>query len=337
MVKKILALCDKEKNYLYHLAAYLEEKNRLPFVIHIFTDYSQLDRFLAANEVEILLIAESVFREEVLKHSIKQTLILNESGMAVGEQLQNINKYQSSENIFRRLMDGYMESAGELPQRLTGEGKMKIIGFYTPIGRCLQTTFALSMGQLLAGKSRVLYMDMDSCSGLSQLLYQEQESDITDVLYFFSCEKEKLSYRLSGIVQNINGMDYIPSSQSLEDIHSVSKEQWLQLLEEIGRTTEYEYLILDLTEQIDGLLEILKTCFRIFTIIRQDEHSLARIKRYEASLQTGGYEEIAIKTSRQKLPLFHRVSLDPRQLLQGEVAAYVRRVIEEEVEKDDEK
>ena len=34
--------------------------------------------------------------------------------------------------------------------------------------------------------------------------------DITDVLYYFRCEKDRLSYRLEGMIQTLNGLDYIP-------------------------------------------------------------------------------------------------------------------------------
>ena len=331
MVNRILALCDEEKTYLYHLAEYLERKETLSFTVHVFTDYGQLGRFLENNEIEVLLIAERVFREELLLLPVRQILILNESGITAGSGIQNISKYQSRENIFRALMNHYMGGTEEVPRRVAREGRMKLIGCYTPIGRCLQTTFALSMGQLLAGKSRVLYLNLEGCSGMNYLLPKECSSDITDVLYFFGCEREKLAFRMAGIVQALNGMDYIPPARFWKDLQSISGEQWIQLFREIEEITDYEYLILDLSDQVNGLLEILKGCFRIFTITRQEEHAEAKLKQYESVVQSMNCEEIAFRTSRQNLPMFEKVPSDPTQLIRGEIAAYVRKVIEEEI------
>ena len=60
MVKKILALCDGEENYLYHMADYLERKDMQPFVVRAFTNTDQLKKFMNNNETELLLIAENV-------------------------------------------------------------------------------------------------------------------------------------------------------------------------------------------------------------------------------------------------------------------------------------
>ena len=58
-MKKILALCDGEEDYLYHMADYLERKDTFPFAVHSFTDTRQLRKFMDCHEGELLLIAEN--------------------------------------------------------------------------------------------------------------------------------------------------------------------------------------------------------------------------------------------------------------------------------------
>lgn len=330
-MKKVLALCDKEESYLYHMADYMEKRNMLPFAVHAFTDAEQLKKYGEANEIELLLIAENSFEGKREDYPAANIFILNESGSEVGENIENINKYQSSEKILRAVIDSYTSGTEQMPRRLATGNRMKIIGNYTPIGRCLQTTFALSMGQLLAKKHRTLYLNFESYSGLGCLLGKEFSTDITDVLYYFGCEREKLSYRLDSMIQTVNGLDYIPPVLSYRQLGEVKGQQWLELFREIERVTDYEYLILDLSEQMNGLFEILRECCRIFTIIKEDGFAEAKLRQYEALLQSMHYEDIAVKTKRQSLPFFQRIPGDLHQLTHGELAGYVKKMIEEEV------
>lgn len=362
MVKKVLAICDREKDYLCHLADYLERKERLPFIVHVFTGEAQLRRFAEKQEgeaeqesiIEMLLISESVCKEWKGAYPAQKVIMLNESGVQTGEGIEYINKFQSAENIYREMMDIYADTCpneySNVPANISGgeEGKagginsgierrgrtgrrMKIIGNYTPIGRCMQTTFALSMGQILAKKHRTLYLNFESYSGLGCLLGKEFAVDITDALYYLNCERGKLPYKLNAMVQTVNGLDYIPPVISYEELGEICAEQWIDLFQEIEKNTDYEYLILDLSEAVSGLFQILKECYRVFTIIREDGFAEAKLRQYEEMLQGMHYEDIAWKTRKQNLPVFHRIPAGLEELTHGEVAAYIRRVIEEDV------
>lgn len=330
-MKKILALCDGERDYVYHLADYLERKDTFPFAVYSFTDTVQLKKFMDNNEVELLLVGENVYEEDMEELSKRHMVVLNESGNEVGSQVQNINKYQASEHIIKAVMDSYTGGNDRLPKRLATGNRMKMIGCYTPVGRSLQTTFALSMGQILAKKHKTLYLNFESYSGFGYLLEQEYTVDITDALYYFNCEREKLAYKLEGIVQPLNGMDYIPPAMSYQELAGIGGEQWIQLFQEIEKISEYEYLILDLSEHVQGLFDILRECRCVFTIQKEDEMAEAKMRQYETLLQSMEYGDIAGKTRKWKLPVFRRIPSGMAQLDRGEMAACVRQIIDEEI------
>lgn len=331
MVKKVLAICDREEEYLYHMADYLEKKECFPFMVRAFTDTSQLIKFLDKDHVELLLIAENAYDESVKGKVSGQVLLLNESGHEVEGVTENINKYQSSETIFRAVMNTYMGEGREIPRRIARGNKMKIIGNYSPIGRCLQTTFALSMGQILAKKHKTLYLNFESYSGFGHLLHREFEADIMDALYYFNGEKEKLAYKLDGLMESINGLDYIPPVLAYKNLQEITGEQWIELFREIERISDYEYLILDLSEQMNGLFDVLHECDQVFTIIKEDGIAEAKLRQYEALLQSMNYEAIAAKTKKWNPPIFHRLPSNMEQLTHGELATYVKKMIEEDI------
>ena len=73
------------------------------------------------------------------------------------------------------------KALGELPE-VSGRGLAKVLGVYSPVGRCLKTSFALTMGKLLAQEERVLYLNLEEFSGLSVLMKEEYKSDLSDLL-----------------------------------------------------------------------------------------------------------------------------------------------------------
>lgn len=331
MKRKIMALCDPETDYMGRLSEYLERKSRLPFHICCFNDAGLLAEFCERETVELVLIAEGIFREELLMLPVGQMMLLLETGEETQGTLWNIGKYQSSENIYREIMRGYA-GAAELEKEPFPTGRMKIIGNYSPVRRCLQTTFALCMGQLLAGRHRVLYLNFESYSGFSYMLNREFTADMSDVLYFFRCEKERLADRLGEMVQSVNGLDFIPPALSYEDLSTVTGKQMVTLLREIEKAAGYDYLILDLSEQMPGLFDLLSECHKIYTITGQDSFAAAKMRQYEMLLRMNDCEEVEGKTRRCGLPVFRSLPDGLERLTHGELASYVKKIIEEDLD-----
>lgn len=331
MNRKILALCDKEEGYLHRMTEYLQEKETLPFAVYAFTEVKELKSFGADKEIELLVVAENSYEEQMQELGIRSIVILNESGHEAGKDIKNINKYQSSEVILREIVNACSGETADSYKRIASGRQMMVIGNYTPVKRCLQTTFAMSLGQILAKKHKVLYLNFETYSGLDYMLNREFTMDITDALYFFNCERGKLAYRLAGMIQSVNGMDYIPPVVSYKDLYSVKGEQWMALFREIESITDYEYLILDLSEQMNGLFDILRDCYRVYTITRPDSFAAAKIKQYEAMLRMEDYEDVAGKTRQWNLPVFHTLPSGLEQLTHGDLASYIRDIVEEDI------
>lgn len=336
MEKKILAVLDSEESYVYGLSEYMSEKPSLPFRIHVFTQRDKFISYEGKEDIECLLISESSFSDEIEKLSIPHIIILSETGKIINPTLHHVNKYQSMDEVFKEILL-YFTEHGDSPSRLfrTSLKKLKIIGIYSPIGRCLQTTFAVTLGQILAKKGRTLYMNFERYSGLSRLLRKQFNLDISDLMYYFECTKEKLTLRIESMVENINGMDFIPPAQIYQNLAGIKGDQWLDLFGEMERCTEYEYLILDLSDGILDLWDILRYCDLVYTISKKDALALAKIEQYEKALECADYEDILTKTRKCGLPLFHDIPDDFELLSRTQLAYYIRDNILPEICKED--
>ncbi|MDE7358299.1 MAG: hypothetical protein K2N39_02500, partial [Lachnospiraceae bacterium] len=315
MKHKIMAICDTEEGYAFRMAEYLLEKVKLPYTLHLFTAVEELEKFAGREEIEILLIAESAWRllrEAYIREQVTQMFILQEGDEAVQGDMRCISKYQSPEMVVQEMLNAIADGSGWKDCPEVTDVAAKMIGIYSPVKRCLQTSFALSLGQLLAKEHKTMYLNFEMYSGLGELLRREYQTDMLDVMYYFQSAREKLALRLPTSIQNAGGLDYIPPMQYSLGIKEVPGEQWLALCRDIAAIGEYEYMILDLDDGIDGLFDLLKSCQKIYTITREDPFAQAKLRQYELMLQQGELGEISEKTVKCRFPIFQELpdSLD---------------------------
>lgn len=330
MKKKILALCDSETDYLEGMTAFLQKREDSPFELHTYSDTEKLLDFGREEKIEMLLVAESDFTYEVSALPTGRTILLNESGTVQGE-LRNIDKYQKAERVWQELLDSYAAMLSGDTQLLRREKKAELIGFYSPVRRCLQTSFALTMGQELSRNKKTLYVSFEHYAGWNQLLEKGVRGDLAALLYFGKEQGEKFYCHLQSLTQRIGQLDYIPPAYAGQNLIYVRAAEWQELIEKMAVLGGYDYILLDLSESIQGTFEILNMCDRIFTITGEDRHARAKLAQYEELLQAYSYEEILEKTSRQQLPHFRQLPERIEQYTRSDLAEYIRKLIREEL------
>lgn len=327
MNNRRFVLCDREEEYAYLMTEFLKRHKELPWEIHTYTDREQLLKE-EKEEIALLVIAESVYTEELQRLRPLRTVILNESGLKGKDDVRNVNKYQEAENVLRELLEVYMEIMGEQRPWLSARYKTKFLGIYSPVRRCLQTSFALTLSQMLAEEHRTLYLNFEHYVGITELLPDMQTRDLADMLYFLTAEKEKFKLRFQTMVQQKGKLDYIPPMKSGQNLLSVMPTEWMSLFQKIEEIGEYEYVVLDLSESMQGLFDILRICTRIFTLTKDDRIARSKLMQYEQVLALYEYEDVLEKTCRCCLPTIRRLPVELEQYTKGELADYVRTQLE---------
>jgi hypothetical protein len=310
---------------------YLKRKE-LPYEVCAFFSVEKMLSSMDHENTAVLVIAESEYCGRIAEAGFRQVLVLNESDQYLGD-IRSVSKYQSMECIFEVIMKMCIESSKEngtvLPTAIRHSSDLKIIGVYTPISRCLQTQVSFTIGEILARKHKVLYMNFENYSGLSQLLNRTFRGSVSDLVYYNDCAREKVSAQIGLMTEEINGLNFLPPMKSFIELQSVQKNQWIELFRTIELVTEYEYLILDLTESTNGLLDVLRECSSVITIIRPEcAVSEAKMQQYREILRQKGYEDVYAKTRRWQMPVFRELPANLAELTHGELANYVRKLME---------
>lgn len=330
MEKPIMAICDRQIAYINQLISLFQERKELPFEIHGFTKEENLQEFCEKNNVALLLISEPDYREELQEKEIDQILVLKESPDKTPENVAAVNKFQPASTLYREIMRVYGENEKAVPFRTGKKENFSLIGIYSPVHRCLQTTFSVAMGELLAEKKKTLYMNFECFSGFEVMLGKRFGGNLTDILYVYDCAREKLPYKLESIVQKIGKLHFIPSAAAYEDIRDIRAGEWLEIITEIAKAGRYEIVLLDLSEQVCGLFQLLEHCDRIYTLIKEDRMARAKLAQYELILERGAFQKVLEKTGKCKLPVFRSLPADFEWLGHSELADYAEKLLRED-------
>lgn len=326
----IMAVCDANEEYASRLVSYFNLKEGFPFQVCYFSTVEKMQDFAAKQKIEVVLISEEYFTEQFSPAIADKQIILSKNHTCLNENHIVLWKYQSCENIIKQIMQ-ILSQDSEIQNYISRKQKLKVIGLYSPVKRSFQTSFAFTMGQLLAKRGKVLYLNLEGFSGLNILLKRNFQKDLSDILYYSQNGQNGLTYFLGSIVECINGMDLLPPMFCQIDLISITAKEWIQFFYEIENGTEYEYLILDLSDSVQGLFEILRHCCRIYTMTGNDGFALAKIDQYEKMLKQCQYEDVIEKTNKCTIPEFTYLPERLDKLTNSELAAVVKEYLKEDM------
>ena len=306
----------------------MKKHKNLPWELHTYTNVETLLE-AGAQGIDMLVVAESTFCRKLQEICPRCVIVLNESGVMRWEGVSYVNKYQEAEEVLKQLLGIYMEiSDVQLPVFRTNR-KTIFIGNYSPVHRCMQTSFAITMSLMLAESHPTLNLNFEHYAGIAELLPDMQTLDMADLLYFLNAQKDKFRLRLQTILKHKGALDFVPPMRSGQNLITVTAQEWLGLMERIEELEEYEYVVLDLGESMQGLFEILRMCRHVYTLTREDRIARGKLLQYEQVLALYEYGDVLGKTKRLSLSHIRKVPEELEQLTKGDLAEMVKGLIRE--------
>lgn len=326
----ILAVCDAEEEYASRLTDYINLKEGFPFQVRFFSSIEKLVQFAMRQLVEVALVSEEYQNILLEKKAAVAIIVLSNENSDIRENRCKVYKYQSAEKIMKEILQIAaldLENGSHILRNV----QLKVIGLYSPVKRSLQTTFGLTLGQLLVKRGKVLYINMEGFSGLNVMLKKNFERDLSDLLYYLQNGKQGLAYILGSMIETVNGLDILPPMLCQMDLISIEAKEWLRFFYEIEKYCDYEYLILDLSDSVQGLFEILRQCTIIYTMTENDGFAMAKIDQYEQMLKQCRYEDVLQKTNKCELPKFSYLPRQLDRLTISELADVVKECLKEDI------
>ena len=266
---------DRDEMYLYRLLNYIQTNKVSKIRISVFSNMKKMKAYISENDVRVV-IAEEGAREALEEFDSLRIIYICED--QENEKDGNIYRYKSADYFLKRsrelldIEDNYLKR---------DEYETGIIGIYSPIGRVFKTTFALSMAETLSADKKVLYLNFETYSGFSFYAGEKKRGDLCDFIYYYRNLKEDLRQKFNEIKDSVGNVDYIYPARLYTDITQVSAEEWLDILDVISSWNIYDHIILDLSDNISGLWDIMRRSKYIYTLIREDGIAMSKLKQYE--------------------------------------------------------
>lgn len=294
MKKQIFAVCDLEAEYACNFMDYLNTRKSIPFEVQAFTSVESLLAYGKENPIELLLISAEAMCKEVKELNIGKIVILIEGNHPEEwDSYKGVYKYQSSADVVREVMACYGEEKSVLATQIPVLKKTTtLLGVYSPIGRCMKTSFAVALGQILARKQSVLYVNLEEYSGFEELLGREFTGTLGELLYYVRQRDTGFTVKLNSMIQSVGALDFIPPVHCAEDIRDISWDDWEYFLRELMIHSTYEVIILDIGNGADGVFAMLDMCSRVYMPVRADVMSQCKLRQFENQLKLRDYGQV---------------------------------------------
>ncbi len=314
MSSMIMAVFDFDRKYCIRLSEYLRNNVKLSFSIQAFTQTDELINFFDQQKISLLVISESGAKElskmksRILVENIIVLLeseeILEEGILGEGGEIRCISKYLPAKRIVDEVLDICRDRADDFKGLgiKAKDSPCRVIGFFTPLSKSGQTSLAIKMGEELSEKGKTILLSFESFSYITGMFQNEVEEDITDLIYYADCERDKFCIYLEKIRQSRNNLDYIAPPQTAMQIKEIGAGTLRELLTLLSRDAGYEYILLDLKEYPSDFFEILGMCDVVYTAVREGKKDSYRVLRYNTALAENGYEEVIAKTVKCSIP-----------------------------------
>lgn len=307
MSNMVLAVFDKSSFYCMRLAEYLRNNIKLTFDIQAFTRKEEFLKFSKDNRIPLLIISSECLKEmekDMSPDMMKNVIILEEdpgykdSGGIMGDGAVHISKFLPAMRIVETVLELCVERAEDFTDLgiRSGAEKCSVIGFYTPLSGSGQTSLAVLMGEQLSGEGKSILLSFESFSSLTKSFGQETPEDITDLMYYAECERDKFSLYLERIKITKSGLDYIAPARTSMQIRELTGEKIKNLIDLLWSVGGYEYVLLDLKDYPEGFFEILGLCDVVYTIGRNNSADQYRMGKYNKVLCENGYESVISRT-----------------------------------------
>ena len=234
------------------------------------------------------------------------------------EEADTLFKYRSAA-ILQHAIQGYLGTESM-------EKGTEVISLYSPIRRCHQTTFGITLSHLLSKNRRVLYLNLEGYSGFERILAEDYSKDISDFIYYINQKSEKIPLLIQKYVYRLNEIDIIPPVLNPTNLQDISEDMWMSMLEILRKSGLYDYIIVDVSDFIQGAFSILRESQFVFSLMKSDSQACAKWQQYSSILTESGYGDVLNKTKTLEVPYGLVGSVNLQESVQGPMLDFVTKI-----------
>lgn len=327
----ILAILDKEEDFLYGITSYFQEKLGKAFDVYSFHTKETLTAFVkeTKKDIDVYLGSTELDVLEIKELHIKQTVYLEQGEGAREWKGEIIYKYQAAECIMKEFM-----AVCRFSKEVSCTGiaaNTKLLGVYSPVGRCGKTSLALVIGQLLAQNYKVIYVNLEEWPGFERVIGTYEGMDVSDLIYYIKQEAKELGMYINAMLTEINQLKILPPVKMAPDIQELGEEEINRLLQEIVKSDSYDVIVIDFGRQVKSMFPVLEKLERLYMPVLKDVVSQAKQEQFLQFLTNSAYAESEKKIKQCRFKFTEQMECGtPEELYYGSLGVYAAELLKEE-------
>lgn len=268
-MNEVLAVLDKDKEYLEQLVHYLKQKKNFNFIVVAYTDITPYLEYEETNKVAILLYHNS-YDELVIGCNAKQKIVLMETKAFSEENKVGIYKYQSVEILMKEILRLYDGSQGiNIREALSGD--LHIVGIASITGEVSSNYVGAILAYEYGKSKRTLFLSLDPFQSKKMLGIREESEGISDLIYYVKQKNNNLYLKISSLINKIETFDYIIGLSHWNDLFELQEEEVKQIINAIRSHLNYEVLIVEMGSMNHFSIALMEECDCIYQPIQKGE------------------------------------------------------------------
>lgn len=275
-----------------------------------------------------LALVGSVFWEETKAAQAERKGILM---MQLDEA--HLSPYQPADQLVKAVYRFAMERQIYLPGALTALYEKEIVAVCSPHSYDLQTGFAVVYSLIRAERMRTLYLDFTYYSGF----FDSSAEDVGNLFYELHKQNVPMSTILTAMVQKFGSLEYLPPVRIQMDLDDLTGEDFTGLLQRILQETEYELVVLNMPVRPRFLRAVYACCSHMYSLQREGIlYERAQARLLEDLRLEGGQAGLSNLQVVPMPAISGSFSMDDsmyNELLFGEMAAFIRQMLQNETRK----
>ena len=269
MNKPLIVLVDTDATYLIPLEEKLTEELFGQADLEIITDQGYFaEYFSTPRTIDTLIVAESLYSAELMRHNIATTFVLSEdSSSDVGtDNVTRIFKYSSTKEIYNQII--YKNK--DIKKSQVSHKETQVIVVSSPIGGSGKTTVAMALSLSLArNHKRVLFVSLDTMQSFSY--YLGNKSPVASGMTKAATAPEaKLFETIMPYIRS-EAFYYLPPFAHNIITVGLDYSFYSKFVNAAKKSKEYDYIVVDTSLEFDDTrADLIKNADKVIMIILQD-------------------------------------------------------------------
>lgn len=217
-----------------------------------------------------------------------------EKGVVFVDKYQEVNK----------IVDEILKQIGEEIKNASGgvKQKLQVLAVYSLAENEMQLPFAVTLSSILSENEKVLLLDLQENSGLSQLMGEFYSSGMEELLVMAESGKYSKS-RMVSCIGHLDRTDVVYPLGNTECLCEVKNLTYQKLFQILAQEMNYTTIVLNLGSRFMGFFELLGSCQKIFLMKSRGGLGQWREKEFLTEIQKRGEERLSENLREIQLPL----------------------------------